>query len=56
MFGQPGDLKSHKCLIERANPVAQQQEEVQCGGCQKWFCSKGGLAVHKCEREDSSAL
>ena len=55
-FSRPGDLKRHKCLLERAKPVAQQQDAVQCGGCQKWFHSKGGLAVHKCEGDDSSAL
>ena len=27
-FGQPGDLKSHKCLIERDKPIEQQK--VQC--------------------------
>ena len=55
-FNRPGDLKRHKCLIERAKPIEQQQDAVQCGGCQKWFCNKGGLAVHKCEGDDSSAL
>ena len=54
-FSRLGDLKRYKCLIERTKPIEQQQDAVQCGGCQKWFCSKVGLAVHKCE-EDSSAL
>ena len=29
-FSQPGDLKRHKCLIERAKPIEQQQDAVQC--------------------------
>ena len=41
---------------ERTKPIAKQQDAVLCGGCQKWFNSKVGLAVHKCEGEDSCAL
>ena len=33
-FSQPGDLKGHKLLIERAKPIEQLQDAVQCGGCQ----------------------
>ena len=54
-FSQPRDLKRHKCLIERAKPIEQQQDAVQRGGCHNWFHSKGSLAVHKCEGGDSSA-
>ena len=39
-FSWPGDLKRDKCLIERAKPIEQQKDAVQCGGCQKWFRSK----------------
>ena len=47
-FSRPSDKKRHKCLIERAKPVEEQRSAVKCRKCQKWFCSKGGLAVHKC--------
>ena len=45
---RPGDMKRHKCAAERARPVEEQRGAVQCSVCQKWFRSKGGLAVHKC--------
>ena len=45
-LSRPGDLKRHKCLIERAKPIEQQKDVVQCGGCQKWFLSKGDLGMH----------
>ena len=53
---RPSDLKRHKCLIERAKPVEQEKNAVQYGGCQKWFCSKGSLALHRYEEENSTAL
>ena len=28
-FSQPGGLKRHKCLIERAKPIEQQQDAVR---------------------------
>ncbi len=46
-FVWPGDLKRHKCLQERQKPVKDQQGAVQCGVCQRWFRSAGGLAVHR---------
>ncbi len=46
-FARPGDLKRHKCLQERLKPVKDQQGAVQCGVCQRWFRSAGGLAVHR---------
>ena len=38
----------HKCRDERAKPVDEQRGSVKCGGCGRWFRSKGGLAVHRC--------
>ena len=25
---------------------------VQCQRCKRWFCSKGGLAVHRCKNQN----
>ena len=41
--------------IERAKPVKEQRGVLQRSKCQKWFCSRGGLAVHKC-RESREPL
>ena len=35
-FSRPGDLKRHKCMMERAKPVEVQTDTVQCVVCQKW--------------------
>ena len=32
----------------RHKPVHQQQGALQCFTCERWFRSKGGLAVHNC--------
>ena len=40
-------MKRHKCTAERQKPVSQQRGAVQCGT--RWFHSKGGLAVHRCD-------
>ena len=47
-FRRTSDRKRHKCVAERAKPVKEQRDALQCSKCQKWFCSRGGLAVHKC--------
>ena len=47
-FSRPGDLKRHKCLAERAKPVEEQSGAEQCEVCKRWFCSRRGLALHKC--------
>ena len=46
-FQRTSDRKRHKCLAERAKPVKEQRGSLQCSKCQKWFSSRGGLAVHK---------
>ena len=46
-FRRTSDKKRHKCLAERAKPVKEQRGSLQCSKCQKWFSSRGGLAVHK---------
>ena len=35
------------CLCVRSLSIEQQQGDTQCSTCQRWFCSKGGLAVHR---------
>ena len=47
-FARPGDFKRHKCREERGRPVEQQRGACRCGGCHRWFRSRGGLAVHRC--------
>ena len=47
-FRREGDKKRHKCVSERRKPVSEQLGAVQCQSCQKWFRSRGGLAVHVC--------
>ena len=42
----------HKCKSEWEKPVNQQRGSVQCQRCEIWFCSKGGLAVHRCKIQD----
>ena len=54
-FRRNCDRKRHKCLAERAKPVKEQRGALQCSKCQKWFCSRGGLAVHQC-RESREPL
>ena len=54
-FRKTSDRKRHKCLAERAKLVKEQRGALQCSECQKWFCSRGGLAVHKC-RESREPL
>ena len=41
-------MKRHKCVAERSKPVWEQRGAVQCGTCQRWFLSCGGLSVHSC--------
>ena len=50
-FRRPGDLKRHKCRVEREKPIEKQKVSVQCSRCKRWMRSKGGLAVHKCRPE-----
>ena len=45
-FRRISDMKRHKCLEERRKPINEQQGAVQCSICERWFASKGGLAVH----------
>ena len=46
-FSRIDDLKRHKCLAERSLPVEEQQGATQCLVCHRWFCSRGGFAIHK---------
>ena len=47
-FSRPGDLKRHKCLLERSRPVEEQRGSVQCT-----TDGLGMLAALVCTREDS---
>ena len=46
---RPSDLKRHKCTAERRKPVHQQRGACQCADCGRWYRSRGGLAVHRCQ-------
>ncbi len=48
-FSRSSDKQRHKCLPERRKPVELQSGSIQCQKCLRWFRSKGGLAVHKCQ-------
>ena len=47
-FKSESGLRRHKCVDERRKPVWQQCGAVQCSTCQRWFRSRGRLAVHRC--------
>ena len=44
-FRRPGDLKRHKCRVEREK---SQKGFVQCSRCKRWMRSKGGLGGETC--------
>ena len=48
LFRRENDKKRHKCLEERLKPICDQHGAVQCPKCEKWFKSKGDMAVHRC--------
>ena len=48
-FCRAGDKARHKCIDERRKPVHEQRGAVQCSSCSRWFRSRGGLSVHRCE-------
>ena len=54
-FRRTSDRKRHNCLTVRAKPVKEQTGTLQCSKRQKWFYSRGGLAVYKC-RESRKLL
>ena len=55
-FCRTSDRKRHKCLAERGKLVKEQRGALQYSKCQKWLCSRVGLAVvHKC-RESREPL
>ena len=41
-------MAHYKCIVEWERPIKEQPGPVQCQRCEHWFCSTGGLAVHKC--------
>jgi len=53
-FRRESDKARHKCLSGRAKPVREQAGAVQCERCERWFRSRGGLAVHTCRVEQQS--
>lgn len=53
-FRRDSDRKRHKCTSERSKPVCQQKGAVLCQVCQRWFRSKGGLAVHTCRPTETT--
>ena len=51
-FRQKNDKARHNCAARRRRPVCEQEGAVQCEECRKWFCSRGGLVVRRCRREE----
>ena len=47
-FRRESDKNRHKCIEERQKPVSEQRGSTQCTTCDRWFRSRGGLAVHHC--------
>ena len=45
-FRRESDRKRHKYIDERRMFIWDQKGAVQCLKCQKWFKSKGRMAVH----------
>ena len=45
-FRRENNRKRHKYLKERSLPVSKQKGAAQCQLCNRWFRSRGGLAVH----------
>ena len=39
---------------ERRRPVREQERAVRCDVCERWFRSRGSLAVHRCVREEGA--
>ncbi len=50
-FRREADKKRHKCADERKKPLSQQKGAVKCISCNRWFGSRGGLAVHRCHSD-----
>ncbi len=49
-FRREVDKKRHKCADEKKKPLSQQKGAVKCT-CNRWFGSRGGLAVHRCRSD-----
>ena len=47
-FRRENNRKRHKYLKDRSLPVNKQKGAAQCQSCNRWFRSRGGLAVHTC--------
>ena len=54
-FSRPGDLKRHKCVVERAKPVEEQTDAVQCVVCQKLFRARVAMLSTNADNLASSA-
>ena len=50
-FRRESDRARHRCRSEREKPMREQAGAVQCGSCERWFRSRGGLAVRQCRRD-----
>ena len=51
-FRRESDKARHKCTAERQKPVQEQEGAVECLMCGRWLRSRGGLAVHRCARQE----
>ena len=54
-FRREGDRARHKCTAERQKPVWEHRGAVQCPNGSRWFCSVGGLTVHRCGPQQPSS-
>ena len=53
-FSRVSDRTRHKCTTQRQLPIQLQRGSVQCQNCQRWYRSKGGYSVHRCQPVTSS--
>ena len=55
-FRREADKARHNCKRELMLTVSQQSGSVQCSHLNRWFRSKGGLAVHRSSTRDRTPL
>ena len=51
-FRRESDKARHKCTAKRQKPVQEQEGAVEYSMCGHWLRSRGGLAVHRCARQE----
>ena len=51
-FRRESDKERYKCTAELQKPVQEQEGAVERLMCGRWLRSRGGLAVHRCARQE----